>query len=129
MSLQLHMRQPLMLLLLPVLALSLSSPAQANPTKIGEKDLPTKQLNHAEFVRLLGKAPLSKIPGTTLSLNLRPGELAGAEGFIENPETMVIFTCPAASKAFRGGKVLAKVAKVKSNDNGVFVKLDRCEAS
>ena len=83
-------------------------------------------VTHAQFVTLLGKEKLPKLVGTTLALNLRRGGDGGWEGYIEDPQSLVFFSCQTAAKTYTGGATVSKVKSLRSNDKGVFVVLDRC---
>lgn len=87
-----------------------------------------KAISHAEFVQRLGKEKLSKFVGVSLQLNLQRGGDGGWDGFIEDVSSLVFFSCPASTRKFEGGALVAKVAKIRSNDNGVFVVLDKCDS-
>lgn len=84
-------------------------------------------ITHDQFVGMLGKKKIPEFVGMNLKLNLKRGGDGGWDGFIQDPQSMVFFSCPKSSSHFNGGPLTAKVAKIKSNDNGVFVTLDRCE--
>lgn len=94
----------------------------ARPTKLNVSSIP---ISHREFISRLGSQTTKRLVGTTLQLNLQPGALSGLEGFVEDPDAMILFSCPMSSK-FKGGATVAKVVKILSNDNGVFVSTDRC---
>ena len=83
-------------------------------------------VSHAQFVALLGKEKLPKLVGTTLMLNLKRGGDGGWKGYVEDPQSMVFFTCQSTGKSYVGGATVSKVRSLRSNDNGVFVVLDEC---
>ena len=101
--------------------------ADAKPASRGAS-LPSAAgaVTHAQFVALLGKEKLPKLVGTTLTLNLKRGGDGGWKGYVEDPQSMVFFTCQSAGKSFAGGATVSKVRSLRSNDNGVFVVLDQC---
>lgn len=83
-------------------------------------------LTHAQFVALLGKEKLPRLVGTTLTLNLKRGGDGGWKGYVEDPQSMVFFTCQSEGKSYAGGATVSKVRSLRNNDNGVFVVLDQC---
>lgn len=87
-----------------------------------------KGMSHAEFVKRLGSQKLPSLVGTTLQLDLKRGGDGGWNGYIEDPQSMVFFSCQTTAPAYKGGPLTAKIGKLKSNDNGVYVTLDRCGA-
>lgn len=89
----------------------------------------SKAITHAQFLNLLGKEKLPTLIGTTLQLNLKKGGSGGWEGFIEDPQSLLFFSCPSSTRNYNGGSLIAKVAKIRSNDMGVYVNLDRCDSS
>ncbi len=86
----------------------------------------TKFIGHSEFVTRLGTQKLSSLVGTNLHLNLKRGGDGGWEGYVEDPKALVFFECERSVPGYKGGPTTARVSKLKSNDNGVFVTLDRC---
>ena len=50
----------------------------------------------------------------------------GWKGYVEDPQSMVFFTCQSTGKSYVGGATVSKVRSLRSNDNGVFVVLDEC---
>lgn len=87
-----------------------------------------KGMSHAEFVKRLGSQKLPSLVGTTLQLDLKRGGDGGWNGYVEDPQSMVFFSCQTTAPAYKGGPLTAKISKLKSNDNGVYVTLDRCGA-
>lgn len=123
----------------PVAAASLGVPAAAPPvpardpaavvkptTEAAQPPHGSGHVTHAEFVSLLGKKKLPTLVGTTLALNLRRGGDGGWQGYVEDPQSMIFFSCQSAAKTFAGGPTVSKVKGLRSNDRGVFVVLDRC---
>ena len=86
----------------------------------------SRGMKHAAFVQALGSRPLKSLVGTTLDLNLRRGGDGGWTGYIEDPQALVFFTCAQQVRGYAGGPTVSKVSALRSNDNGVFVTLDRC---
>jgi len=84
-------------------------------------------ITHSQFVALIGKRKLSTLVGTQLQLNLKRGGDGGWAGYVEDEQSLVFFSCPESTRTFKGGRLIATVSKIRSNDNGVFVTLDRCD--
>jgi len=89
---------------------------------------PNAPITFAALIDRLGEKGKNtqRLVGTQLQLQLKPGAIAGAEGFIQDVRMSTLFNCPAGSR-FAGGPLTAKVKKLRVNDNGVFVDLDRCD--
>lgn len=83
-------------------------------------------VTHAQFVTLLGKEKLPKLVGTTLTLNLRRGGDGSWQGYVEDPHSLLFFSCQTAAKSYAGGPTVSKIKSLRSNDSGVFIVLDRC---
>ena len=88
----------------------------------------SKPVGHAEFVKRLGTQKLQSLVGTALQLNLKRGGDGGWDGYIEDPRSLVFFECKTSALGYQGGPTTARVGKLKSNDNGIFVTLDRCSS-
>ena len=99
----------------------LNTESITSPTKI------TTPLTHKQFFELIGKRKLPTLVGTSLQLNLKIGAISGTEGYLDDMQDLILYSCPTLAHIFNGGRLLAKVAKIRSNDNGVFVTLDRCD--
>lgn len=102
------------------------SAAAASQTTASKATNTAAPISHAEFIRRIGKQKESSLVGTSLQLHLKRGGDGGWDGFVQDPMTLTFFSCPSGSR-FKGGPLVAKVAKIRSNDNGVFVQLDRCD--
>jgi hypothetical protein len=83
-------------------------------------------MTYADFLKRLSTQKTSSFVGTSLQLVLKRGGDGGWDGFIQDVQSMVFFSCPPGSK-FNGGPLQAKIAKIRDNDTGVFVQLDRCD--
>jgi hypothetical protein len=87
----------------------------------------SKPLTHKQFFDLIGKKKITALVGISLQLNLKFGAITGAEGYLDDEQDLILYSCPKSTHIFKGGRLISKVAKIRSNDNGVFVTLDRCD--
>ena len=88
-------------------------------------------IGYADFVKRLGTQKLPSLVGTALLLNLKRGGQGGWDGYIEDVRSidipsLVFFECKTSALSYQGGPTTARIGKLKSNDNGVFVTPDRC---
>ena len=104
--------------------------AAAKQQPAAEKPASTasKALTHAQFVQRLSQVKLNSLIGVTLTLNLQSGGDGGWPGFVQSgaASDLVFYSCPKGI-AFSGGPVTTKIARLRSNDNGVFVDLYSCK--
>lgn len=85
-------------------------------------------MNFTTFLSRLGEKnrSIQRLSGTKLDLQLKRGSIAGTSGFVQDPQVLVLFRCPAGSR-FGGGPLSAKITRLRENDEGLFVDLDRCD--
>lgn len=84
-------------------------------------------ISFSTFLTRLGEKGKStqRFVGTTLNLKLQPGAIDGAEGFVQDPNVLILFRCPPSS-SFNGGALTSKIKRLRETDQGIFVDLERC---